>query len=127
MSTRADIRGLQEAQAACLQLLAAMQPRGALGGAVQFGLATASRLAIAETPVDSGAWRASHRVKMEGLRGQIYLDPTARNPKNGALVRVYAKANAQRKGGRYDVYKTVYGQQRAIATAAAEGFIKELP
>lgn len=122
-----DISGLQEAQAACLQLLAAMQPSGGLGKAVNYGLAAASRLAIAGTPVASGSWRASHRVAQQGLRGEVFIDPGARNPKNGALVSVYAKANAEKKGGRYDVYKTVYQQQATIATAAARYVLEELP
>lgn len=121
------IKGLQEAQAACLQLLAAMRPSGALGKSVQFALAAASRYAIAETPVDTGAWRASHRVKMQRLAGEVFLDPSAKNPRNGALVRVYARANAERAGGRYDVYKTVGQKEREIATAAAQALIAELP
>lgn len=121
------IKGLQEAQAVCLQLLAAMQPAGALGKSVQFALATAHRLATAETPVLSGAWRASHRVRLEGLRGSVELDPGARNPDNGALVRVYAKALAEKKGGRYDVYSVVGQQESQIATAAARALVAELP
>jgi hypothetical protein len=124
---RQDISGLQEAQAACLMLLAAMRPSGALGKAVQFGLATASRLAIVSTAVDTGAWRASHRTELNGLRGEISIDPSARNPRNNALVSVYSAALAKKKGGRYDVYKSVYQQQATIAAGAAQSLIAELP
>jgi hypothetical protein len=127
MSATPNISGLQEAQAACLALLAAMRPSGALGRAVQFGLATASRLAIAGTPTDTGSWRASHRVKLEGLRGEVFIDPSARNSKNSALVSVYSAALARKKGGRYDVYKSVYQQQGVIAQAAARYVLEELP
>lgn len=127
MSATPNIKGLQEAQAACLQLLAAMQPSGALGRAVQLGLATASRLAITGTPTDTGSWRASHRVALQGLRGEVFVDPSARNSKNNALVRIYSAALARRKGGRYDVYRTVYQQQGTIAQAAARYVLEELP
>ncbi len=127
MSGTPNISGLQEAQAACLKLLAAMQPSGGLGKAVNYGLAAASRLAIAGTPTDTGSWRASHRVAQQGLRGELFIDPSARNSRNNALVQVYAAANARRKGGRYDVYKTVYQQQTTIAQEAARFVLEELP
>jgi hypothetical protein len=120
------IEGLQEAQAACLLALAAMRPDGALGRSVQFGLAAASRYAIASTPVKSGAWRGSHRVKQSGLRGELFLDPSARNPRGGRPA-VYGARWETEKGGRYAVYKNTYQQQNAIAQAAATALIEELP
>lgn len=122
-----SIQGLQEAQAANLQLIAAMRPAGVLGRAVTFGTASAHRAAVASTVVDTGAWRASHRMQVSGLRGQIDLDASARNPRSGTLVREYASTLTQR-GGRYDVYAAVetrHGQ--AIAATVRTQLFGALP
>jgi hypothetical protein len=98
-----------------------------IGREVALGLAAAHRIAVANTPVDSGSWRASHRVRQQGLRGEAYIDPSARNVRSKALVVTYSEALAKGRGGRYDVYRTVYQQQGDIAQAAARYVLQELP
>lgn len=77
------IEGLQEAQQANAQIINALQPKGAYGRAVQFMTTEAHRRAIANTPWDTGGLRAAHRMKIKGLRARVYLDPGARNPRQG--------------------------------------------
>ncbi|MBN1815328.1 MAG: hypothetical protein JXA14_26085 [Anaerolineae bacterium] len=84
-----SIRGLQEAQQANLQAIHAMRPSGALGEAVKYGSAEAHRSAVVLTPWDYGALRASHRIKLSGLRGVIAIDPGAVHPRSGVPPSVY--------------------------------------
>lgn len=104
-----SIKGIQEAQAAALQALAALQPDGALGKAVQYITAAAGRYAVQNTVVDTGSWRASHRPVVQGLTGRVFLDPAAVSPRGGRPA-VYGAALAKKKGGRYDVYKQTVEQ-----------------
>lgn len=124
---RGTIRGLQEAQDANERVLAAMQPSGAFGRAMQWATATGQRWAIAHTPVDTGAWRASHRTELRGLRGRLSIAPGARNPRSGDLVSAYAQEWEDRKG-RYAIYRRL--EQEAgprIAAEAVAQILEALP
>ena len=119
---RTTIANLRRAQEANLRLLAATQPGGAAGAAVRAGLAETSRRVLAVTPVDTGSWRASHRVQQRGMSGSIDIDPTARNARSGALVWRYVE-RLKRRGGRYDVYGSVArNDQAAIIEAMRRAF-----
>lgn len=98
------IRGLQEVQAAALRAIAALTPTGAFGRAVRYVTAAAHRWATANTVVDTGSWRASHRPMVQGLTGRIFLDPAAINPKSQSHPAVYGPALELTRGGRYAVY-----------------------
>jgi len=76
-----SITGLQRALENNQRRIEAMQPRGALGKAVQWGLLTALRYVLQIIHVDTGALRASQRMRLSGLRGTIYIDPAAVNPR----------------------------------------------
>ena len=120
-----DIDGLRQAQAACLRLLAATTPQGALGRGIKAGLVEGTRRAVVYTPVDTGSWRASHRAKLDGLTGQLFIDPAARNVRSGTPVRRYAAGLAKR-GGRYDVYGRVARDEAAIAEAMARAALEDI-
>jgi hypothetical protein len=127
MTVRASIYGLQEAQAANERVLAAVKPSGALGRALQWALATSQRWAIANTPVDSGAWRASHRTELRGVRGRLYLAPGAKNPRSGEAVTAYAGVWEERKG-RYAIYRRLEADESPqIAAGAIRHALQELP
>lgn len=104
MSFHANIRGLQEAQAAALRAIAALKPTGALGRAVRYVVLAAHRFATANTPVDTGSWRASHRPQVQGTTGRIFLDPAALNPKSHSHPAVYGPVLELTRKGRYAVY-----------------------
>ena len=84
MSDNLSIKGLQEAQQRNLRRIAALQPDGALGEAVQFGAAEAHRRLNYHTPFDTGALRASRRVSFDARvpRAQIFTSRNARNRKS---------------------------------------------
>jgi hypothetical protein len=104
------ITGLQEAQAANNRLLARMQPRGALERAVLYGTTAAHRAAVVITHVDTGALRASHRMEVSGLRGRVYIDPGATNPRSGVRTAVYGPMEHARGGG-HAFYRRVVDEE----------------
>lgn len=106
MSVQLTIRGIQEVQAANNRMIAALKPRGALGRAVQYGTMRVHRHAVAITHVDTGALRASHRMRMEqrGLRGVVYLDRASRNPRSNARPYQYGVYEHDR-GGTHAFYE----------------------
>lgn len=81
-----SITGLQEAQLDNLKRVAALKPEGELGREIKNVTLAAHRFAVQIThvwPVLGGGLRASHRVEVKGLRGRIYIDPHAVNPRGG--------------------------------------------
>ena len=78
------ITGLQDAQRANLRHAASVKPSGSLGAAVQEGTLAAQRYMVSITHVDTGALRASLMVRVSGLRGEVYIDPGAVNPRGQA-------------------------------------------
>jgi len=99
---RMTIKGIQRAQAANNRALAAVQPRGGLGRAVQWGIAEAQRYAVAITHVDTGALRASHRTRFEQrrrwARGRMMIDASSVNP-HGGRPSLYGPIEHDRGGG----------------------------
>lgn len=109
MAVKLTIRGLQEAQQANQRRLAELKPSGALGRAVQYATATLQRHAIGITHVDTGSLRASHRMRLEagGLRGVIFIDPGAVNPRSGQKTSVYGPHEHARGGSHAFYARTV--------------------
>lgn len=97
-----SIRGLQEAQRANAQAIAALQPSGPFGRAIVYGTTQTHRHAIYNTPWESGGLRAAHRMDARGLRGRVYIDPSAINPRQGnrrpAEYGAYLHAQGMRPG-----------------------------
>lgn len=133
-----SIRGIQEAQDANLKMIREMSIAGALGRANQMILLESHRYLVGITHVDTGAYRASHRITMSGVGGRataghtirgafgaIAPDPLARNPRSGRLVGEYALVE-ERRGGAHAAYGrtfrdgTIRAAQRAIRLLARE-------
>jgi hypothetical protein len=123
MSSDFSIQGLQEAQRANARHIAAMKPSGAFGRVVQYATVSAHRYAVSITHVwryKGGGLRASHRMRVYGLRGEISIDPSAVNPR-GQRPSIYGPAEHAR-GGTHAFYARTereYGQQAARAGAYA--------
>lgn len=99
MDVDLTIRGLQEAQAANNRRIAEMQPTGALGAVVRNLTVFTHRQALIVSHIDTGALRASHRMEVTGVRGQVFIDPRAVNPRSRVSVSEYAKFEHDRGGG----------------------------
>src|SRR5512145_1695553 len=103
------IKGLQEAQAANKRQIAATRPSGTLGRAVLYATTKLHRYAVAITHVwvyKGGGLRASQRMKLEqgGLRGRIYIDPSAVNPR-GQKPSIYGPIEEARGGSHAFYYR----------------------
>ena len=98
------IKGLQELQDKNARRIAALQPKGALGRAIQYATIEARRYLVSITHVDTGAYRASHRMQVKAGQGRIFVDPSARNPRSKQLVAEYAELEEAR-GGEHAAYE----------------------
>lgn len=131
---RMTIRGLQEAQKANLELLAAMRPDGAVGRTIVIATAETHRRLTRNTPHDIGALRATRRTEVIGLRGRVYNDPGARNPRSRtppAEYDVYLHAQGRipglRSGIRASMPYTVEHDGPKIAHRAIKLMVKGFP
>lgn len=62
------------------------------------------RYAQAITHVATGAWRKAHTTSVSKNKAELFIDPSARNPKSGTDVSVYAEV-WEHRGGEMAVYK----------------------
>lgn len=123
ISSEMTIKGLQEAQAAMNQVVAAMKPRGAYGKAIQYATVQAHAYLVKITHVDTGAYRASQRMQIDlgsEPRGIVFVDPSATNPRSGARVAQYAEVEEAR-GGTHASYNRVVSEigDRLVREAGA--------
>jgi hypothetical protein len=126
MSPGLTIKGIQEAQQGNLEMIASLQPSGAFGRAVQYGLIEAHRYAVAITHVMTGSLRASHRMRLDGLRGRLYIDPQSVNPRTGERPADYGITEHKRGGSHAFYERTYYEAGKRIAHAVAEGYVRGL-
>lgn len=119
-----SIQGIQETQQANLRQVAAMQPSGRFGEMIRQATLAAQRYAVMITHVDTGTLRASHRVEVMGLRGQIYIDPVSISPKGGRPA-VYGVAEHNRGGSHAFYARTESEAGERIAQSAIEGIRME--
>jgi hypothetical protein len=131
---RTTIRGLQEAQEANAQVIAAVKPRGELGEAVRYATTEAQRWAIYYTPWDTGSLRASHQMKVKRTRGEVYIDPSAVNPRSGQRPSKYGfylhkqgKRPGVRGGVRAFYRQTVDAKGQRILDGAGRIILGGLP
>lgn len=113
------IKGIQESQARNLRRIAALRPNSTFGRVIRDATIRAYRYAEAITHVDTGSLRASHRMQVQGLRGRIYLDPSARNPRSGLPVSVYGPYEHARGGSHAFYHRTVVERGPEIGKQAA--------
>lgn len=124
MTFRMTIQGIQEAQAANNRLIAYLQPSSRMGALVKNVLTQAHRIAVMITHVDTGALRSSHRMRLDGIHGEIYIDPTSRNPDSAAKPYMYGVVEHAR-GGTHRFYERVVTefmpQLEGVAEQSARG------
>jgi hypothetical protein len=94
-----DIRGLQEAQARNVRRIAKLKPGGEFGQLLQRVTAYTHSQAVRVTHIDTGALRASHRMEITDVRGRVFIDPSAHNPRSKERVEDYAEIEENRGGG----------------------------
>jgi hypothetical protein len=118
------IRGIQEAQRANLSLIRSVKPGGSLEGAVKTATILAQQSAVRKTHVKTGSLRASHRINLQGLRGLVFIDPGATNPRSGNKPAEYGPMEHAR-GGQHAFYARVMVEDgQSIAQAAGREYLR---
>jgi hypothetical protein len=108
------IADIQRAQAANQRAIAQLRPGGALGRMVLYITQALHRQAVVDTHVDTGTLRAAHRMLFSedehAARGEIFIDPSAVNPRSQQRAEIYGVYEHAR-GGSHAFY------QRAVDEA----------
>jgi hypothetical protein len=116
-----DIANIQDEQDRNLRRIAALQPGGELGEAVQLAGIRVHRYVVAITHVDTGALRAAHRLDYQEDGGEalvrIYIDPSAVNP-HDQLPSEYGPYEHDR-GGEHAFYQRGIDEEGYSAIAAS--------
>jgi hypothetical protein len=137
-----SVEGLREIQAANLQLLRAVNPRGGLGRAVKEAADFLFRYSVGITHRVTGTLAASHRIDFAAGRlltsftgatigsdavARIYIDPGAKNPVTRQRPVIYGPAE-HGKGGTHAFYRRAVSEQGTTALAIAHTIMmSELP
>lgn len=116
-----NIESIQRVQERNLKRIAALQPTGRAGIAVRDAIVALHRYAVAITHVGrydrmgvpgkkiGGSLRASHRMEISGLEGQIYIDPNSVNPLKQKPVVYGVYENA--RGGEHAFYDRTVNEE----------------
>lgn len=103
------IQGIQDAN---LRRIAALQPSGAMGEAIKYGVIRLHRYAVAITHVwwyKGGGLQTSHRMAVEGMSAKIYIDPSSLNLR-GQRPSEYGPYEHAR-GGTHAFYKRTVAEE----------------
>lgn len=119
------IRGLQEAQTKNRERIAMLQPADEFGEVIQRITAFAHKQAVSVTHVDTGALRASHRMKISGARGNVFIDPTATNPRTSEKPAEYGVTEHER-GGSHAFYSRAAKATDKYAASQVQQFARGL-
>lgn len=118
--------GYDKAQRAMLKTMAAVRP-DSIKAAVRDAIIIGHRHATGITHVDTGALRASHAMRFYGLSGDIYLNPSVRNPRSGQRAAVYGGYEHAR-GGEHAFYaRTIREAGNKMQQAAMSRIRSQLP
>ncbi len=132
-----QIRGYWELQAARVQLLEAISPRGGLGEAVKQATLFLHGYAVNVTHVVSGTLASSHLVDFaaggaetyrykirvrDSAAGLIYISPLTVNPFTGDKPSEYGLVE-HRKGGAHAFYRRTYEEAGPFALLIAHNVI----
>lgn len=120
------IEGLQQAQAANLKIIAALQPKGAVAEATQEMGIRAFRWVVTQTHVETGTLRASRRLDIQPLEAIIYT-VAGKNPISGKSARAY-DVPEQARGGTHQTYVNFIATQAlAIGRMGMITMLRNLP
>lgn len=119
------ITGIQEAQQANLRAIHAALPERGLGRVVGIAALELHRYATAVTHVDTGALRASHRIRQDGSRAEIYIDPGSVNPRTGEHPAQYGIEEHDR-GGLHAFYLRTFTERGPEAVSRAGAMLRSM-
>ena len=118
MNITVRVEGAEEVQQYIRKLGKALDShkfwRSAFGPLLEVG----RRFAVSISPVDSGAYAASHRSAVKGKVGELFVDPLARSAGGGRVID-YAGVIEWREG----VYRNTFAPVNRLAVSAV---VKEI-
>ncbi len=97
-AVKVTIKGIRALQRANLKSIRALEPTGAAGQALQSGILAMQRYQATVTHVDTGALRASRRVRVQGMGAALFTSHTATNPRTGTPTLTYDEFEEARGG-----------------------------
>ena len=101
------IKGIQEAQNELVKAMARLEAPGPRRQAILYATTQAHRYLTGITHVDTGAYRASQWMKVEGERGELYVNPATVNPRSGLAPAEYSVYEEERGGSHAAYQRTV--------------------
>lgn len=121
---RYHIEGVPAVRAAIEKVERAITPAAGFGAGIRAASLEAATQARPRTPVQTGALQSSHTPRVQGLRGEVYLNPAVVNPRNRTRPADYGPGVHKRKPF---YQRTVTEAGQAIARAAFVQVEKGLP
>lgn len=104
-----SIEGIQEVLSKNIRRIAAMQPGGRVEDVVRDAVIALHRYAVQITHVGQypggGALKSSHRMKLDGLEGIVFIDPSSVSPRRG---------NSKQRPAIYGVFENERGGEHAF-------------
>jgi hypothetical protein len=126
MAVSVVVQGYQELQAAAQKLVAAAQPSGALGKAVQLATLQSQQGVKGRAHVQTGTYQGSVILDYADLLGHVFIAPNA-NPVSGSLASVYGPIEEAR-GGEHAAWATTMQQDApGVMVQAAQIILASLP
>ncbi|KPK91508.1 MAG: hypothetical protein AMJ88_13450 [Anaerolineae bacterium SM23_ 63] len=128
MKAKTTIKGIQELQAYNVRAIAALQPTGAAGEAIQYGTSALHRAAVVYTHVVTGSLRGAHHMVIEnqGRRGRIFINPQVINPKTKTRPAVYGVEEHERGGSHAFYHMAVEERGKIILEKMNEILVRGL-
>ena len=118
MTDNVDISGILEAQQENNKVIHALEPASDFGKAIKHVVIAATRFMATITHVDTGSLKASERMLVKALRGEIFIDPNAVNPVSGERPAEYGIYENERGGEHAFFDRTVEASPRFVEQAA---------
>jgi hypothetical protein len=101
------ITGIQEAQNEMIKTIARLEAIGPRQRVVLYATTALHRHLVAITHVDTGTYRASQWMSVEGEQGTLYVNPTTVNPRTGQRPVEYSLYEEAR-GGEHAAYQRTF-------------------
>lgn len=114
------ITGIQEAQNEMIKAVARLQASGPRERAILYATTAAHRYLVSITHVDTGTYRASQWMEVEGERGKIYVNPSTVNPRSGNRPAEYSVYEEERGSEHAAYQRTVEEAGPRILKEASE-------
>jgi len=121
----AEVAGMEAAQSAMVRAVKATETKGELGKVIRDATVELHAYARLVTDKDTGTLAASHYMRFTGnATGEIYINPSARNPRSKTPPSEYGLYESNR-GGRHAFYQRTITERGPSVMDAGINSIKQ--